>query len=531
MKRKASISFSIICLSIQFLYGQTLKDAQKLTDNEQYDVAASVYSDLLKKEPNNGTYWFYYGENFLKWDNEDSARICYEKGMQVEPNNPLNLVGHGKLSLNAGKTDDAKKDFDKALTMAKANISLAQSEIAEAYIFSKYKDPNYAVRLLQNAIGVDPNNAELYILMGDAYSEMNSGTTAAENYNKALDLDKNAVRAIVHKGVLYKRSTNFDGAAEEFRNAIKLNPDFAPAYRELGEVYFRQRKLEDAKTQYQKYLVLSKNGSTARLRYATFLFISKDYQGAMGELNQLSKLDSNYLPLVQMKAYTYFELGDFINAEEFLGKVFKMQTEDKLKPRDWEYKGKIQSKNGQDSLALISLEKAYSLDSSNTDLLNDIGTLYSKMKKYPEAARAYQLRIDYGKNLTTQDFYNLGKAYMMSKNYTQADSAFAKVNEVSPTWPMGYLQRAKVNTYIDTTSKNGLAKPHYEKYISLITADSTLVTKNKAGLIESYKYLGYYYFLQKDMSQSKDIWKKILELDPADKQAKDVLEGMKQEKK
>ena len=119
-------------------------------------------------------------------------------------------------------TEEAKKNFERATGMAKENISLVQGEIAEAYITYKYKDPNYAVRLLQNAIAVDPNNVELYLLMGDAYSEMNSGTTAAENYNKALDLDKNAVRAIVHKGVLYKRSTNFDGAAEEFKNAIKM---------------------------------------------------------------------------------------------------------------------------------------------------------------------------------------------------------------------------------------------------------------------------------------------------------------------
>ncbi len=450
MISKVKIIFSAALMTLAIAArAQTLKDALRMTDNEQYDVANATFQSLVQKTPNDGNLWYYMGENFFKWDNPDSAIQCFQKGLQVDPANPVNLVGVGEILLDMGKTKEAKSNFDKATAMAKDKIVQVQSEIADAYIHTKYKDPNYAVTLLNNAIALQPSNPDLYILMGDAYSEMNSGTTAAENYNKALDIDKNAVRAIVQKGILYKRSTNYDGAAEEFQNAIKMNPDFAPAYRELGEIYFSQRKLDLAKEQYKKYLDLSKNGSTARLRYATFLFLLKDYQGCMNELNQLSKLDSNYLQLVQMKAYTYFELNDFSNSEYYLNKVFALQSADKLKPRDWEYRGKMQARSGQDSLAAMSLEKAYSLDSTGTDLLIDIGNLYLKMKRYAEAANAFQRRTDYGKNLSTQDFYNLGKAYMLNKNYTAADSAFAKVNEISASWPMGYLQRAKVNANID----------------------------------------------------------------------------------
>src|SRR2546426_3916711 len=98
-KIKFLIPIAIGISSVLFSFtakSQTINDALRLTDNEQYDVADGMYQALLQKEPNNGTYWFYYGENFWKWENPDSANIAYQKGLQVEPANPLNLVGIGK---------------------------------------------------------------------------------------------------------------------------------------------------------------------------------------------------------------------------------------------------------------------------------------------------------------------------------------------------------------------------------------------------------------------------------------------------
>lgn len=511
---------------------QTFKEAIRLTDNEQYDVAAGVYQTLLSKEPNNGTYWFYYGENFWKWENPDSAKICYQKGLQVEPTNQLNNVGIGKTLLEQGSTVEAKTIFDKALQNAGAKLSHIQVEIAEAYISSaKNKNLDYALELLNKAATADAKNPEVYVLIGDAYTEKNDGSAAAENYNKALDLDKQLVKAIVRKGVLYKRSTNYEGAQIEFENAIRLDSMFAPAHRELGEIHFRLRKIEKAKDEYRKYLELSKNTSSARLRYASFLFMSKDFNGALNEINQLTKLDPENISLYRLSAYTYSELGDSAKALQFINKVFEKVEENKRTQRDYEYYAKILSKNGNDSLAVINLQKAYSMDSTNVDLLPDMGSTYMKMKKYNEAANIYQRKVDFGKNVSSTDYYNLGKAYSSLKKYQEADSAFAKVNELLPTWPNGYLWRAQVNANIDSTSENALAKPYYEKYVELAMADSANTAKYKNGIVEAYRYLGYYYFKVNQTRESKEYWRKILDLIPNDKQAKDVLDALNQPKK
>ncbi|RZK27543.1 MAG: tetratricopeptide repeat protein, partial [Hymenobacter sp.] len=59
----------------------------------------------------------------------------------------------------------------------------------------------------------------------------------------------------------------------------------------------------------------------------------------------------------------------------------------------------------------------------------------------------------------------------------------------------------------------GSAKPYYEKYIELGNADPA---KYKAGLVESYDYLGAYYAQKNDKASAKANFEKALAIDPTD---------------
>ena len=56
----------------------------------------------------------------------------------------------------------------------------------------------------------------------------------------------------------------------------------------------------------------------------------------------------------------------------------------------------------------------------------------------------------------------------------------------------------KIFSQIDTADVEGLAKPHYEKFIDCVTADSATAMKSCQQLIQSYSYLAFYYELKKD---------------------------------
>jgi tetratricopeptide (TPR) repeat protein len=128
----------------------------------------------------------------------------------------------------------------------------------------------------------------------------------------------------------------------------------------------------------------------------------------------------------------------------------------------------------------------------------------------------------------------LDNRYFFLQRYQDADSAFAKLNEVSPKWPNGYLWRAKANYFLDTL-KLELAKPYYDKYVELALEDSANMSKYKSGLIESYKLLADYAFRHgQSIDTINAYFKKVLEIDPADKEALNYFEqnaGLKSNRK
>lgn len=509
---------------------QTLKEAIRLNENEQQDAASGVFQSLLVKEPANGTNYYYFGTNLIDAEKPDSAALIFNQGIKADPTNPLNFVGQAELKLQQGNMSDAKPLIDKALQMGGGKNSTVVMEAGEAYIhYKKAKDVITAQTLLEQAVKMDPKNPEVYNKLGDLYSELNNGTEAANNYNKALDLDKNQVKAVLHKGQLYKQATNFDGAITEFQNALAIDPNFAPAYRELGEVSFKQKKLDKAKEYYKKYLDLSKNNTSARLRYAYFLYESASYPESVGELNKITNVDSTNLGMMRIMAYSNYEVGKNDTALKAINKVFEITAKDTTRrlSRDYSYYGKAIAKAGNDSLGAMYVRNAISYDPKQGELYDDLADIFIRTKKYDQLAQAYSDKISNVSKPTIGDYFNMGRALYNAKDYTKADSVFAKVTELNATWPNGYLWRGRANALLDPEAIAGIAAPHYQKYIELAEADTVNAAKNKNYLIESYKTLAFSAFVKKECKKSIEYWNKVLVLDPEDEQAKNSVERIK----
>ena len=64
---------------LQMANAQNLQEAITKTENERFDLAGAEFRQLISKEPSKGENYFYYGENFFKNNNPDSALIMYKK--------------------------------------------------------------------------------------------------------------------------------------------------------------------------------------------------------------------------------------------------------------------------------------------------------------------------------------------------------------------------------------------------------------------------------------------------------------------
>jgi tetratricopeptide (TPR) repeat protein len=526
--------------------GQDLNSAINMTYQQQFESADSAFNAMLKTDPTNGKLYYYSGENQLASYFVDTANISFikigkkanerfNKGIEANPNEPLNFVGLGKVYMIENEIKLAKENFDKAMTfipvkksktgLSKADQATLLIRIADAYVQVGSKDTALVFDLFRRAEALDNKNPELFLLRGDYwFYSLNNGTRAAENYRRSQDFSPQSTRARVRLGQLYTRIKSYQDALGYYKEALSIDPSFAPAYLELGFLFAKTNQPEESKKYFKKYLDLTKSNIAAKRRYANMLIQTEDYKEAIEQINQILAYDSvSYNDLNRALAYSYFEEKQFQNARYYISKFFDNSAVEKITAKDYQYFGRILIKNGQDSLAAVKLTQSYQMDTTNTDLLNEIAASYLKTKKYESAALTYQEKISRTGG-STNDYYKMARAYFDAKLWGPADSALAVVNRMSPDFEPAYLFRARVYANLDPDTKEGIAKPFYEKLLEKAAVDSVKYGKD---ILEAYNYLGYYYLVNKQYCDSLSYWDKISQLDPSNENALSAIKDLK----
>jgi len=541
---KRFIIFASILLTTAVVNAQSLKEGLRAFDQEKFEQSRNIFKTLTNTEPTNGEAFYYLGQTYTNLFKPDSALLTYNAGLVSTPKTPQLYAGLGELLLEENKTAEAQAQFDKAVALCKdkrGDFTNAKGlvAIASGMLAGETKLLAQASALIEEAYKISKEDYDVLTTAGDVYLEMADGSKAATFYNRATVLDPNRPKAFAKIALIWIRVKNLQVAKEALDTAFAKDANYATAFKNQAEFYSVQRKFALAKESYKNYLKNSEVSSANQLRFALILFKAKEYAEALTNVEEAKANDkTNNIYINRLYAYSCYEAANLkSDAPTFQKGLSAMETligkvaAEKITSSDFEYLGKLQAKTGKDSLALVNLNKALSMDANKTDVKIEIAKIYNKQKKYTEAALTYEEYLSTAKKITLIDNYNIGKYYNSAKMYGKADSAFAKINNAKPDFADAWYQRANVNTLIDTLLKTTVAKELFEKYIEVVTADTVAFNKQKVSLSKnvasSYDYLGYY-FLQKDMkNECKAMYKKALEYDPNNKNAIEVLKNLK----
>lgn len=157
---------------------------------------------------------------------------------------------------NQGKDAEALAKFEEVVA---AKPDLAAGWQALAKISLRTKNYTRAIEAANKAIGIDPEEQDMYGVLYESYKATGDNAKAAEARKKlpanAAGLFNDAAKAI---------NAGKDADAEPLlKQAIAADDKFAPAYYELGMLYVRSGKNADAKSNLEKYLSLDPNGKDA----------------------------------------------------------------------------------------------------------------------------------------------------------------------------------------------------------------------------------------------------------------------------
>lgn len=536
--RSIVTGLTFVMFASSVLHAQSVDQGLKLIQYEKVQEGRNIIKQVADKEPSNVEANFYMGKLLLAEGKTAEADAYFQKAMNASSKkNALGNVGLGMSALAKGDSSKAEEYFEEAIDITDYKDPKVVVNIADAYIITPSKNTKIPLEALNKAKGlknVDTVTKAMYFeKIGDVYYKHNNMSQAVSNYQNALYTNRKSLSAYVGVGKIYGKIKNYSEAEESLIQATKMDPSYAPAYKELGELYYTLNKYAQAQEMYKKFIENSEPSVENSIRYATIAYLAKDYNTALNTLKAAESKDPNNMVLHHIIAFSYYSMKDSANAIQAFDKYFAVAQPKDISATDYEYYARMLEKVGQEQKAVENFEKSIALDSTNADLHGDIAAIYFKNKDYANATKHYDQKMKYAKKgLSLRELFDFGQAYFYMKDFAKSDSVFAIVTEKAPELALGHLWRAFATSSIDTTSELGLAKPHYEKFISIASKTPEKFTKN---LIQAYSYLGYYYFLKREDPAFKDVWleqyktnwEKVKELDPANQQATEALKNLK----
>lgn len=485
---------------------------------------------------------YYLGEVYRQTGNIDSAMICYTMGINCTVPNPLCMAGEAGLLLDSDP-EKASSLFKKANSdrSYKKNPAL-QVAIARAYATNnKFEEAN---QLLKIAAEKNLRYTDIYLEQGDILFKQKKISDAANKYETAIYYDTSCKPAYLKIARIYYLAKSYDQSLSYLERLKVIDQHFPAAMKLKGDICYDRGKYGDAVDLYAEYLQSSEAGINDQIRYSYALFFNKDYDKSLVEIKKLIPQNPGNVILKRIMAYNSYETGNYQEGLQLMEEFFKVADPSTVLPSDYKYYARLLSKNNQDSLSVINYQKAISLSGENEEYNKELAQLYEKMKKYDQAALHYEKYIKTAKDPANSDMFFWGKdcyfaasaidsiaiakdsskLAIRKKLYQKADSIFTEVTNASPDNYLGSLWRARVNALLDPETELGLAKPFYERVAEILNQPGK---NNKKELIESYQYLGYYYYLKNDMVNSKQYWKKILDIDPNNLVANNAIKGIK----
>ncbi len=419
--------------------------AESLRELEDYSSALASYQDAL---------------NFLE-------------GAGPSPMAATAYNGRGVCSRELGQVDLALSDFNNAVEMDRNN-----PEIAANYgdlLVNRVGDPTTALRFLDKAIELDPENAEAYRNRGLAHAQIREFDEAIEDLQKSIELDSTDYETYTTLASIHIAEEELAPAIDAFSKAIEnyspeesSDPDtFIDGYLRRGEACL-QLALEDETTPERReelYKALIADTDHVLEEFPD-LFpnsgIALHQRGLamrlQGRLNEAIKSLTDAIQLIPAGAEAPYQ------ADAYLKRGIC-----------WHYQG-------QDSLARGDFEQSASISFSDPLPHLWIGFTYAQEGDYRSAIESYGDAIAKAPNFPAP-YVNRGLAYMQLGGYQKAIDNFNEAIRNEPSEPEHFFKR-------------GLAYMEMEEYqkafdsFHLATLNGERMAKAFRGAARALKAMG-----------------------------------------
>ena len=318
------------------------------------------------------------------------AKKAIKLGLEQHPDSSNLALFEIEILIFENKLDNAEKLLEALILSEPSNEEVY---IQKANIYSKKKLHQKAILCLNKILDFNPDNAEVYSLIGIEYLFMEDFENAKFNFIKCLNYDDSDYSALYNIVYCFEILEQNNKAIEYLNTYLNTNPYCEVAWHQLGKQYLFFKNYAKAISAFD-FAIISDE-------YFIGAYIEKGR--ALEKINKYNEAIENYKLIIALKdesSYPLLRMGICYNKISNYKKAIQnlndcVQVDPQLN-KAWYLLAEIYYKNQKYNSAILSIKKALDINSEKEDYWKLYAKINIGLKLYEEADIGFQKVIELG---------------------------------------------------------------------------------------------------------------------------------------
>ena len=331
------------------------------------------------------------GYRLLKAGSVDDAMFCFEKILELDPENNYALVGLGDAYRRRSCYDDALNAYKKVVDSSPKNV---YALFGLACCYKAKHQHKKAIELYEAYSKVDPTNLVVLLRIADTYRKLKNFRSAKFYYKRVLFFDPENAYALIGIGYLYYDFRDYTQAIRYWEALMQNSESFKNLrlLTALGNCYRKTKAFDSALPYFLQALEIDEKNFYALFGIADCYRGLQQHKSSIEYWKRILEIESDNKVILTRLGDSYRNIGDLEAAYNAYQKALSLEY---------------------DAYAVLGLASIYKAKEAYSDVIDLINKYIDQDKKnyrfYVEIADCYLQQGDKEKALSTlRGFQKIG---------------------------------------------------------------------------------------------------------------------------
>ncbi len=315
----------------------------------------AAFRKALALEPDAAEVYLYRGLLAMQQDRLDAALDDLQTACRLAPGDPRCRLARAIALERKGLYSQALADLNWLLRHHRS----LKAYLVRARIYVAQDAHQLALEDLNQALELNPQDAEIYRLRAALHLKLNRNAEALDDVKQALEHDQEDAELLTIQGEALRRQGKLDQAVEALDRAIELDDKLAAAWISRGMARLNQGKARKALEDLDRAVELVPENPRAYLQRGIIHAHLGDYQQAARDFDQAIELAPADAKTYAYRAMAALKQGQYQDAVDFYTEALRLHPRYALAYYE---RGKAHWLLGQEDQALADYQRAVELN-------------------------------------------------------------------------------------------------------------------------------------------------------------------------